>query len=74
MLSFGSARSIYSLVDLAKLNGLDPKPYQWEVLTRITVTDHTRNRIDELLPWPIVRHALDRELDQKQQTACVMTA
>jgi len=61
-------------VDLVKLNGLDPKPYQCEVLTRITVADPARNRIDGLLPWPIARHALDRELDQKQQTACAMAA
>ena len=50
------AASIYSLVATAKLNGLDPQAYLREVLTRIT--DHPINRIDELLPWNIGRHAL----------------
>jgi len=46
-----SAASIYSLVETAKLNGLDPQAYLREVLTRIA--DHPINRIDELLPWNI---------------------
>ena len=50
------AASIYSLVETAKLNGLDPQAYLREVLTRIA--DHPINRIDELLPWNIARHAL----------------
>ena len=45
------AASIYSLVETAKLNGLDPQAYLREVLTRIA--DHPINRIDELLPWNI---------------------
>ena len=52
------AASIYSLVETAKLNGLDPQAYLREVLTRIA--DHPINRIDELLPWNIGRHALDQ--------------
>jgi transposase len=43
------AAAIYSLVETAKLNGLDPQAYLREVLTRIA--DHPINRIDELLPW-----------------------
>ena len=45
------AAAIYSLVETAKLNGLDPQVYLREVLTRIA--DHPINRIDELLPWNI---------------------
>jgi transposase len=49
------AAAIYSLVDTAKLNGLDPQAYLCEVLTR--VSDHPINRIDELLPWNIGANA-----------------
>jgi transposase len=55
------AAAIYSLVETAKLNGLDPQAYLREVLTRIA--DHPINRIDELLPWNIGRH------DQEQRLA-----
>ena len=47
------AAAIYSLVEAAKLNGLDPEGYLREVLGRIA--DHPINRIDELLPWNIGR-------------------
>jgi len=52
------AAAIYSLVETTKLNGLDPEAYLREVLTRIA--DHPINRIDELLPWNIGRHADDK--------------
>ena len=54
------AASIYSLVETAKLNGLDPQAYLRDVLTRIA--DHPINRIDELLPWNIWRHDQEQPL------------
>ena len=53
------AAAIYSLVETAKLNGLDPEAYLREVFERIA--DHPINRIDELLPWNIGRR------DQEQR-------
>jgi len=38
-----------SLIETARMNGLDPEAYLRDVLTRIA--DHPINRIDELLPW-----------------------
>jgi hypothetical protein len=41
-------RSIYSLIETAKLNGLDPQCYLTDVLARIA--DHPARQITEL-PW-----------------------
>lgn len=43
------AAAIYSLVETAKLNGMDPEGYLRQVLA--CIADHPINRIDELLPW-----------------------
>jgi transposase len=46
------AAAIYSLVETAKLNGIDPEAYLRQVLE--CIADYPINRIDDLLPWNIV--------------------
>ena len=38
-----------TVIETAKLNGLDPQAYLTDILARIN--DHKINRLDELLPW-----------------------
>jgi transposase len=40
---------MYSLIETAKLNKINPPTYLAHVLTHIS--EHKINRIDELLPW-----------------------
>ena len=51
----GRAAALLSLVETAKLNGLDPERYLRDVLNRIA--DHPINRIGDLLPWNIATTA-----------------
>ncbi len=44
-----SAAIAYTLIETAKLNGVDPQAWLTDVSGRIA--DHKINRIDELLPW-----------------------
>lgn len=43
------AAVMYTLIETAKLNGLDPEAYLADVVDRIA--DHPMARLDELLPW-----------------------
>jgi IS66 C-terminal element len=42
---------MYTIIETAKLNGLDPEAYLHTLITRIA--SHPAKRIDELLPWNI---------------------
>jgi len=44
-----SAAIAYTLIETAKLNGVDPQAWLADTLARIA--DHKINRINELLPW-----------------------
>ena len=49
----GKAMAIaFTLIETAKLNGVDPQAWLTDTLGRIA--DHKINRIDELLPWNYV--------------------
>ena len=43
------AAVLYTIIETAKLNGLDPEAYLADILARIA--DHPARRINELLPW-----------------------
>jgi hypothetical protein len=46
----GKAAAIaYTLIETAKLNGVDPQAWLTDTLSRIA--DHKINKIDQLLPW-----------------------
>ncbi len=50
-----SAAIVYTLIETAKLNGVDPQAWLTDTLARIA--DHKITRIDELLPWPYAASA-----------------
>ena len=59
--SGGKAAAIaYTLIETAKLNGVDPQAWLAQILERIP--DYKINRIDELLPWNTAP-AEDQEAD-----------
>lgn len=45
------AAAIYTIVESAKLSGLDPQAYLRHVLG--SIADHPINRIADLLPWNV---------------------
>jgi transposase len=49
------AAAMYTLIETAKLNGLDPEAYLRDVLARIA--DHPINRIADLLPWNLAHRS-----------------
>jgi transposase len=58
------AAAMYSLLNTAKLNGLDPEAYLRHVLERIA--DHKINAVDQLLPWSVT---LEKNQDQQPNQA-----
>ena len=42
--------TIASLIETAKLNGVEPMAYLTDVITKV-VNDHPNSRIDDLMPW-----------------------
>ncbi len=44
-----AAAIIYTLIETAKFNGVDPEAWLTDILRRIA--DHKINKIGELLPW-----------------------
>jgi len=47
------AATIYTIIETAKLNDINPEAYLRTIITRIA--DHPAKRISELLPWNIKR-------------------
>ena len=45
------AAMMYSLINTAKLNGVEPETYLTQALS--VIADHPVNRMDELLPWNV---------------------
>ncbi len=56
------AAVFYSLIETAKMQGLDPEAYLTHVFARIA--SHPVNRVAELLPWNItgIKSRLDQRL------------
>ncbi|PZO00979.1 MAG: IS66 family transposase [Hyphomicrobiales bacterium] len=44
------AAILYTLIETARFNGIDPEAWLTDVIARIA--DHPNSRIDEMLPWP----------------------
>jgi transposase len=66
------AAAIYSLLNSAKLNGIDPEAHMRHVLERIA--DHKINAVDQLLPWNVTLNAdQTQQQDQQQNQAARAT-
>ena len=60
------AAAIYTLIETAKLNDIDPQAWLADVLARLP--DHPAKRIDQLLPWNCARRTSRlRRLDQARR-------
>ena len=55
---FADARAaiLHTVLETAKLNGVDPKAYLADVVDRMG-KDHLINRLADLLPWNLTREA-----------------
>ncbi len=49
-----SAAITYTLIETAKLSGVDPQAWLTSVLGRIA--DHKITKLDELMPWRYAQH------------------
>ena len=49
-----SAAIVYTLIETAKLNGVDPQAWLTDVLG--SIADHKITRLDELMPWSYAQH------------------
>src|SRR5436309_5033816 len=49
------AAAMFTLIETAKLNGVDPQAWLVDVLRRIA--DHPASKLDELLPWYWIKPA-----------------
>ncbi len=49
-----SAAIAYTLIETAKLNGVDPQAWLTDVLK--CIADHKITRLDELFPWRYAQH------------------
>jgi len=49
-----AAAVAYTLIETAKLNGIDPQSWLGDTLARIP--DYKINRVDDLLPWKWSNH------------------
>ena len=52
------AATIYTIIESAEINGLDPEAYLRHLIIRLD--DHPAKRIDELLPWNWKRERLQK--------------
>jgi hypothetical protein len=55
------AALMYTLIQTAKLNNVDPQAWLGDVLA---LADHPANRVEELLPWKCKLHAETARLSQ----------
>jgi transposase len=58
---------VYSIIEICKLNKIDPQRYLQYVLERIAY--HPINRIEELLPWNLAK-----QLNQPAQVTQALAA
>ena len=58
-----SAAIAYTLIETAKLNGIDPQAWLAWVLERIQ--DHPANRMQDLLPWAYQKMIEGRDVEAK---------